>query len=66
MNYRLVEHSEDADIDDPISETTGGTLGAASSSSSSANEADSKEQGIPRSENRNLNRRTDPQNKISS
>ncbi|KAG0012465.1 UBX domain-containing protein 1 [Podila clonocystis] len=38
----LVEHSEDADIDDPIPETTGGTLGAASSSS--ADDADSKEQ----------------------
>ncbi|KAF9335350.1 UBX domain-containing protein 1 [Podila minutissima] len=38
----LVEHSEDADIDDPIAETTGGTLGTASSSS--ADDVDSKEQ----------------------
>ncbi|KAG0011876.1 UBX domain-containing protein 1 [Podila clonocystis] len=38
----LVEHSEDANIDDPIPETTGGTLGTASSSS--ADDADSKEQ----------------------
>ncbi|KAG0093114.1 UBX domain-containing protein 1 [Podila epicladia] len=38
----LVEHSEDADIDDPIAESTGGTLGAASSSS--ADDVDSKEQ----------------------
>ncbi|KAG0343787.1 UBX domain-containing protein 1 [Podila humilis] len=39
----LVAHSEDADIDDPIPETTGGALGAASSSSAEG-DADSKEQ----------------------
>ncbi|KAF9425895.1 UBX domain-containing protein 1 [Podila epigama] len=39
----LVAHSDDADIDDPISETTGGALGTASSSTS-AGDADSKEQ----------------------
>ncbi|KAF9204799.1 hypothetical protein BGZ49_004851 [Haplosporangium sp. Z 27] len=39
----LVEHSEDADIDDPIPEHVGGALGTASSSSGAAGSEDSEE-----------------------
>ncbi len=48
MVYRLVEHSEDADIDDPIQEHVGGALGTASSTSAAAGSSDdSAEKGIP-------------------
>ncbi|KAF9579122.1 UBX domain-containing protein 1 [Lunasporangiospora selenospora] len=39
----LVAHSEDADIDDPIPETVGGTLGVTSSSSSAPAAGDAEE-----------------------
>jgi hypothetical protein len=44
---RLVAHSDDADIDDPIQEHIGGALGTASSSAAAGStDEDSAEKGI--------------------
>jgi hypothetical protein len=43
---RLVEHSEDPDIDDPILEHAGGTLGTASVTPTAGGDEDSTEKGI--------------------
>lgn len=44
---RLVEHSEDPDIDDPILEHAGGALGTASSTPAAGGDDDSTEKGMP-------------------